>query len=512
MKQLLSKKNSTCRNKKLYWTAGLLFLFYYFGVTEVHAQEDPYTKFKEVAKTQPVLKSELPRVAIAKTNPVWKLNTEAPRTFKEFPMTDKNGRAIPPGEMIQLKDGTRMKASDFFTQLNNLERKLNATGRSLRDNKSEESSKTITASQTLDGRVSSVPVPIAKLKEGADIKAFMSPTKKVGDITLKPFDEYSAEEKKKLETYSFKDVNNQLSAQKLERPLLQIVGPPLATPLKIINETSSRDWSFGSTNSVKAGIKGDLIRYAKIYHFDPLHPDRSMSEFKVTAKGKAYGALFGHSLDFLNGSAEFYAPADVSKNMTAKISISSGGISIYNFNQSYPQHKSVSGTKARNFDKSFAIHIPIVGPLDFSGRIGAKGTVGLEYSGNLYRSFASLDANFVAELKGYAEAAICAGGILCAGVGGELTLIRGKLDLNAFAGIWVQNSEQIVAAISYYFGYDLELLKGKLYVFAEACVPDWVPFIGGSCTRYSHTVFDWSGYRKSGTIAEDTKTYLIANL
>jgi hypothetical protein len=482
------------------------------SVTIATAQQDPYAKFKEVARTQPELNRVLTAKVISKANPVWKANAAPAKSFRPFEFIYKNGRVIPPDEMVTLKDGTRIKASLFFAQLNDLERKLNAEGRSLRDKRSEEISQTITPAASLDGRMNLAPVPVSPFKTPDEIRIIMTPVKKTGDITLKPVSEYTPDEARKLNTVSFSLVNNELAAKNLDRPIRMAALPASPAPLRTINETSVREWSFGSASSVKAGIKGELIRYAKIYHFDPQHPGQSQSEFKVTAKGRAYGAMLGHTMDFLNGSAEFYAPADVSKRMTAKITLTSSGITIYNLNESYAQSKTLSGTKAKTFNLAFSASIPIFGPFTFRGRVGVKGTIGLEYSGNLYRSFASLNAQFAAELSGYAEAAICAGGVVCIGAGSNLTLIRGELDMNAYAGIWVQNAEQIVAAVSYYFGFNLEMLKGKIYVYAEACIPDWVPFIGGECTRYSHTIFNWSGFRQSGTLAQGSRTYVIANL
>jgi hypothetical protein len=69
--------------------------------------------------------------------------------------------------------------------------------------------------------------------------------------------------------------------------------------------------------------------------------------------------------------------------------------------------------------------------------------------------------------------------ILGGGVGGKLTFLKGNLSLDAFAGIWAQDAEQIVLAISYHFGYDLEMLSGSLYCYLEACAPDWLVVIAG---------------------------------
>ena len=149
--------------------------------------------------------------------------------------------------------------------------------------------------------------------------------------------------------------------------------------------------------------------------------------------------------------------------------------------------------------------------INFSGKIGVRGSAGIEYSGTLYRTFASANVSPVAQISGYAEAGVNVIGIFGLGVGGQLTFVKGDLDLQAFVGIWSQNSEKIVLAYTYAFEYDIELLKGKLYAYAEACSPIPLPFVD-DCVKYTHDIFTWSGYDKSGVIAADSKTFVIANL
>ena len=56
------------------------------------------------------------------------------------------------------------------------------------------------------------------------------------------------------------------------------------------------------------------------------------------------------------------------------------------------------------------------------------------------------------------------------------------------------------------------MLSGKLDAYAEVCVPDFVPIYGGDCKRITHNVFNWDGFKASGTIAEGSNTHTLANI
>lgn len=475
------------------------------GYQKMQAQDDPFTRLKKVADSETELKSQARGVTIAKTNPVWKANAKAVIPFKPIDMKDASGRTIPPDEIMTLKNGQKMTAREYFAKLNQLERSLNLQGYSLRDQQKATVSKTITSSQELEGRLNSVPKPIGQLRTGDNLKKFMDPTENAGEAVLKPYARYSNEEKKRLNSLRIETENGKLVARKVQIPPGPSPAVPISSsPLKTINETSTKDWRFGSSSTFRAGIRGDLIRYAKLYQFDPRNPERSKSEFKVTAKGKVYGSLFNHSFDFVNASAVYYSPADTAQDMSVTVVVSVVGINVLNLRKTYDQVKTITGRIAKNFDKSFPISFPIVGPISFSGKVGVKGMVGLEYEGNLYRTFVNLSAKPIAEISGYAEAGLSIG-VAGIGVGGRLTFLKGELDLDGFAGIIFQNPEQIVAAVSYYFGHDLTILKGELYAYAEV---GWCPV----CWEGEHTIFRWDGFRSSGTIAEGTRRYVIANV
>ena len=495
----------------------LLLLCLLFIFAMVNAQ-DPYSRLKLAADKSSTEKNQLTPVKIQRTDPNWKPINKAPIPFRPFELKDKNGAPVQPNRPFTLRNGRTITAKEFIEKLNEIEKKANAQGYTLRSSTPVVVSKTVTDRQTLSGNLKSLPVSIAPLKTEAEVKAFMSPYRKVGDLTLKPFDEYTKEEKQLLSTYSFSKsgargvTTTKLNRAKRIRPELPLI---VGSPKSLYNTdiTNTKTWERGASETFQVGIEGKLHRYAKIYPFNPEHPEKSQSEFKVSASGRIWGSLFSHSIDLLNGSVEFYAPADADKKMSAKINIKAAGITLYNFSREYEQSMSFSDTYGKNFDKSFPIEVPIGYGFEFKGKIGIKGSIGFEYGGSLYRSFASVQGKPIAEIDGYAEAGLEFLDIIGGGVGGKLTLLKGSLGLDAFAGIWSQDAEQIVLAISYHFGYDLEMLSGSLYCYVDVCYPDWVPFKGGDCSRlFDHELFEWEGLKRSGTIAEGTESFVLANI
>ena len=480
----------------------------------VNAQEDPFVRLRNAAQKTSVEKTMLSAVKVSISNPNWKANIKPAIPFKPFELLDSNGRAVPPDRPVTLRSGKQITAQEYINRLNQIEKKLNSQGHTLRNKKPVVISQTVTGEAFLQGKVSGFPQPIGEFRRGENLRTFMSPEKRVGTIILKPMGVYTPVEKNEINSYNFSEINGGVTATKITttRRLIRtdisramLAGAVKA--LKTIDVTDRKEWSLGEKETFQAGIEGTLTRHAKIYPFDPDHPDKSMSEFRVAATGRVYGSLFDHTLDLLNASGEFNAPADTSKKMTAKLVVKAGGITILNLNDSYAQSKSFNDMVAKSFDKSFPIEIPIGWGFDFQGKIGIKGDAGFGYGATLYRTFASVQGKPLANLEGYAEAGIDFLDVIGGGVGGRLTFLKGDLELQAFAGIWTQNAEQIVLAISYYFGYDLEMLKGSLYCYVEVCLP-WV----GCWRPVEHDFYSWDGYKRSGTISEGSASYVLANV
>jgi len=492
-------------------------------------ENDPYAKLKIAAKKTTVQKSKMKPVKITVNDPNWQGTSKPKIKFVPFKLEDKKGRTIPANRKLTLKNGKRTTAQKAIKKMNEIEKKLNAQGYSLRNKIPKTISRIHTSNIYLDGRRAKAPKSIGPLKKGADLKKFMSLEKKVGivstfdnsrgkTITLKPYSMYTKSEKKKVNKYNFsKSSGGTLMAKKLIVPRrFQNFKIKRLGNLSAIYEHKPADktgnWSFGNPKIFQASIEGTLHRYAKIYPFDPKHPEKNKSEFNVSATAKAKGTLINNSMDILNATCEFNAPADVSKKMMAKTQVKVLGTAIFNKTTFHAQEASFSKIHVKSFDHYTDFTVPIIAGFDFVGLIGVKGDIGFEYKGEIQRSIASVKAKPIVDLKAYGKAGVEFAKVFGGGIESELSFIKSNLELQAFSGIFNQNSEEIVVGINHYFGYDINILSGYLDAYAEVCAPEWVPFFGGDCKRITHNVLNWDGFKESGTIAKGTLTHTLANI
>jgi hypothetical protein len=470
----------------------------------------------------PVQTAAAANPVVAPTNPVvvpvnpadWKLFQKTPIVYKHFPMVGKNGAAIAPFTPITLKSGKKITASEYFARLNKTEKTLNAQGYTIRNSRTEKISAHVTGREFLEDMVAKHVKPIGLLRTEAQLTSLMSTTRQVGNIVLKPESEYTAAERNALNNVYFETQGDNIIAKiknfqsGAAAPIPGVVAPVNPKALKTINEKDDEEWSVGKQSTIKAGVRGELTRVASIYQFNPQSPGTSMSSFRVIGKGNVYGYLLNKKFDLLKAEANFFAPADSAKKMTARVKADVAGFNIFNFNTSYPQKKTITGNRTQSINQSFPIEgFPIGGGLSFTGKIGVKGSAGLKYNATLGRGYVTASTTPSANISAYAEAGLEFLDFLGGGVGGTLTFIQGKLELRGSLFLALQNAEQIVVGYSHYFGVDLNLLKGRLYVYVEACVPftDW-------CKRWEHDIFDWDGEKAKGTISEGQKTLTIANL
>jgi len=496
--------------------------------------QDPYTRLKQTAAQSPVVNREMSKIVVSEAESRQKVSRRPPIPFRPIEMVDLKGRKIAPDETTVI-NGKTITARELFAKLNEIEQDQNAKGYSIRDDKSTYKVNLATPASELDAKVPELSKKISPLKSETELKSLSPTSKMIGNLRLNPFGKYNDAEKKSLAETKFSvDARGNLSASPtinkfaevkktstaskkadaVRAPVSDLKGLTATTgnstssgALKVISDISTKDWSLGSAETIKAGVQATLLRSAKIYPYNPQSPGSSMSEFKINAKVKIYGEIRNNSLDVLSGEVELFAPANTSKPMTVKEQIQLVGITVLNATQSLTQEKTFGKTHARNFDNSFAAYIPICCGVGFTGKVGVKGSVGLNYNCSIFRTVVSLEAEPVMDLKGYAEGGASVAGIANVGVGAEITFLKGHIPLNSYVGLWSQNADQIVVGYNYYMGFDLSMLSGRLYGYAEVCCP-WI-----GCHRLGEADFcNWGGFKASGTIADGGSTDVINNL
>ena len=485
-------------------------------VRDHRTKVDPFIRLKKLAEKGSVKKSKLASVTIAKNNPNWKRAKKSPIKHIPFENLQENGKPYPKNHTVTLKNGKRMTSQAYLKEINALEKKLNNEGRSLRDK--ERNTKFVTNRNVLDGRRALAGKSVAPFKKEKEVQQFMSlqqvvtvpnPTGRPSRIVLKPYSSYTTAERSKIGSYDFSVSKGKVTAKKKKRESLddfieanRVNRRGNISSLYEHNKVNKKIWSFGNPDLFQAKLEGSLLRYAKIYPFDPERIGSNKSEFRVKASGVATGTILGLSIDILNSSAEFYAPSNVNKVMTATISIKAFNTHIFpRKTYTFPEKKSLSKKYGKSFDKSFPLRIPVLPGIDFKGLLGIKGDVGFEYEGRIERTLASVHAKPIVNLEGYGEGGLSFLGVAEGGVESNLTFIKGELELNAHAGIFNQNSENIVVGVTHYFGYNLEFLSGSINAYGKICSPVPIPFLP-DCYREEVELFKWNGFKKSGTITQ----------
>jgi len=277
----------------------LLFFTTIFIISIQHTDaQDPYSRLKQAAGQNPVLRQSLSEVVIPESDPRRKVEKKTPIAFRSFEMADKKGTKIDPEETIAVNDKNE-KAKVVFDKLNEIEKEQNAKGYSIRNKESALVIDIVTPASELDGRVPEMLKSIGPLRSESELKTLSATTKQVSSLTLNPFAQYNSAEREKLEGTKFEvngsgvlsasaygNANGLKTAKRF--PVTGVTNPNRnstlttgnntspATALKVINETSTKDWSFGIMSTFKAGVEVSLVRYAKICPFNPESPCQNL--------------------------------------------------------------------------------------------------------------------------------------------------------------------------------------------------------------------------------------------
>ena len=181
------------------------------------------------------------------------------------------------------------------------------------------------------------------------------------------------------------------------------------------------------------------------------------------------------------------------------------GNSVYDKNLSAATSQSWSNQFSKSFDYATKFHFSL-GPIPCSVKLGAQGSAGVRYFIGVRPAHATAQVIPNAHARAYAQFGVDIV-IASAGVGGQLRLIDFELRLGGDLGVNFDNSRAYVDE-HFYAQYDLTMLSGSLYVFAEVYVPafDIPPW---HKKHYQWDLWKWAGFKKKGYLFNvSNKTYL----
>lgn len=477
-----------------------------FAVQFVFAQNnDPFEKLKKMAPTQPVQKQVFSKKAIInENNASFKILRKTSIPFVPFEMKDGSGKSVAPTEMIKLSNGKTVVAGEYYKQLNDFERALNAKGYSLRKKNDVLRSEISLDKKLYDARLKKMPAKAGSLISDKELAKYLNPSIMVGKLKLQPILKYTTAEKAEINKMFFSKVKGNIVA--VSRPAASSNNTEtMPVSPRLVKELN---YDFAKAWPVDREYLGDPAKFAvavsagfglHIKQYSRCNPQNDPSTYNAYAQCAAKGSLFGNVFDILKVDANINMPAKVEANSSANFTVEVAGINVINehndastFQVNMSEHP-----KVLNIDKSVQLSIPIVGPFTFEGSVGVRGYAGLDYGFTVDKLNLTLRVYPNAQISGYAEAGIGLG-IGEVGVGAELTFLSVGFPMNGVIGVVANSEDQVVLVTAYNLGYRIQELNGRLYLYADVCWP--FPKV---CARVAEVnIFNWDGFVQSGAFAQ----------
>ncbi|MBP9097461.1 MAG: hypothetical protein KBF74_01495 [Ferruginibacter sp.] len=472
--------------------------------TVLAQNDDPFTKLKQLAQKQPVQKQTLAKKAFIKENdPSFRVFKKNPIAFAPFEIKDGTGKLVSPTDMITLSNGKTVVAGDYYKQVNEIEKDMNAKGYSLR-NKDVLRSEIIRNKKLYDNKLRLMPAKVGPLLSEKELSKYLNPSLKVGNLTLKPILKYTAAEKDAVNKMMFSKTNGKFTA--ISRPMSakkpHVIMPATPRLVKELKYDFAKSWPtdreyLGDPEKFAVAVNTGFGLHIKQY--SRCDPRLDPSTYSAYAQCTAKGSLFGNAFNILKADANITVPAKLTSTSSVNLVVAVAGINLVNeHNDASTFQVNMSERPAvMSIDKSLQLSVPIVGPITFEGSVGVRGYAGLDYGLSVDKLNLVLRVYPNAQIAGYAEAGL-GFGFGEVGVGAELTFLSVGFPLNGGIGVVVDNEDQLVIVTHYNLGYSVKELNGRLYLYADLCWP--FPKVCGRIAEVN--IFSWDGFIQSGAFAQ----------
>ena len=398
----------------------------------------------------------LPKVALAQENV--RDITHAPIPFKPFPMVDpKTDKPVKATDVVTLHSGRKVVAGEYFAHINEVEKKLNALGYSIR---------------TMDRKAilhETIVNPDKRKKEEEEIEK--------GHVKHDP-----AKHKVPPTVESRKKKHDDAIKAGADVPRAIAASPKTAT--------YSRTWNYQM---------GNPATFAAFVHGDFTLKGNTVG-ITLTGNANAGGYLMNSKKIILEGKGSLISNTD-GKNDRCTFNVSVLGASIYNLDTTSPNF-SVSKSFSKSVDVAASFQVQI-GPVPITGKIGIRGTAGVDIFFGLRPTHASLHVTPHIEVNAYAQVGV---GIrfASAGVEGSLLLIRDNMDLGAEVDLKFDASGRPFIQGHLYLQNTAKFLSGSIGLYVHVSTP-W-PFPDIDIHR---TLYSWPGYSVTGYAFNDTMNFYL---
>ncbi len=258
------------------------------------------------------------------------INKRAPIPFKPFDTVDPNtGKRVSPDTIVTF-NGKQVSAGELKSQLDQLERRLNQIGHTLR------------ARGTF--QFQAIPVPAALAKQAQALRAAQIP-----NSTFRSLDLQAAEAEQRA----------------------MIAAPRINVPDTILNSAKplhfTRNWneSLGNPSVFSAFIKGRITL------------DGAKDLTTIDGEASAGASMIGNSFDLLRVTSNLRAPRTAPMN--AKMAVRIAGVSVFNLDHDVNTSFTKTDSLQKTLDKSVSFHVTLLF-IPISVKVGFQGAAGVSYA------------------------------------------------------------------------------------------------------------------------------------
>ena len=399
-----------------------------------------------------------------------------------FPQVDPlTGVAVSDDTEITVPSGKKMKAKDYYSNLNAYQAYLNERGYSLKG-------------KADPGTIARVLNNINLLNEQKQVvkKDHKEPDPAIMDYLEDPDLLYE-----KLSSAGKSGIRDKLKALYLDiinrgddLPKISAPEPParvVTEATEDLRTVTNKQWTLSQGEPEKFAASGSAS----------LQVLASLKHISGLVDGHASVSVLSHGIPLIDGVVKGDAALDT--DATAEVSLEfigsevfrktwkDRGIKIASKKESSPPPMSIRRGQKFRFN---------VGPVPMSGEVGAAGQIGYDWAIGVSDKSGGVSAVAYSDVSGYAQVGADIE-IASAGVGGELILLRDVLKIEGTMGLEVDASGAPRIETSVKGTNKLVVLAGELYAYVRA----FVPTLGTPAfdeKQWNWELFKWAGLDTGG--------------
>ena len=425
---------------------------------------DPMDPIKPADKNAKGIQSNVGKVQLDQAHV--HVHKRPPVAHKPLEMVDlKTGQKVTADKMLDLPNGKKMKAGEYYAELNKLEKKFNDIGYTLSDRTGGK----VVLQQT-------------KINE-----------KELDDHSQKLNKTHLAFDAKAMRAVpSHADIlKKQADGQKNDATRVASLGKVGDNTQQAKTSQAVKPWNYtiGNKKIVAAYLSGKLeIKGSK-------------DDVTVLGEARAGGFVINHDVNLIKANGSVHAPAKGQSKASLHVYLL--GQHVINVDKSADLSWQVSDTKQHGIDVHAEFHFAI-GPIPMVAHIGARGNVGFRYMMAVRPAHATFQVTPFVDAKVYVKVGVDIF-MVSAGAGGEVTLIKDELNIGAELDLKFDSTRGPSLTEHFYAKNDMTILSGKIFVWAK------VNYLFGS-KEWHYDLWSFKGIQAHGYLFNETRTtYLIPN-